>query len=45
MISQAEVQAGSKGKKRYVLRVTWGEGAAKREGQPFVVTQAFFSGG
>lgn len=44
VISQAEVQTGSKGKKRYVIRVTWGEGAAKREGQPFVVTRAFFSG-
>jgi hypothetical protein len=43
VISQAELQTGSKGKKRHILRVTWGEGGAKREGQPFVVTRAFFS--
>ncbi len=43
LISQAEVQSGSKGKKRYLLRITWGEGAARQEAQPFVVTKTFFS--
>lgn len=41
VISQAEVQTGSKGKKRYLLRVNWA-GAPGQQPQPFVVTKDFF---
>jgi len=41
-ITKAEVQSGSKGKKRYVVRVTWGEGDQTKTDDPFVVTKSFF---
>lgn len=41
-ITRAEVQSGSKGKKRYLVRVNWGEGDQTRTDDPFVVTKSFF---
>lgn len=41
-ITKAEVQKGSKGKKRYLVRVTWGEGDLAKTDDPFVVTKTFF---
>ena len=41
-ITRVEVQSGSKGKKRYVIDVAWGEGQGRREGDKFVVTKSFF---
>ena len=41
-ITKAEVQSGAKGKKRYLVRVTWGEGDQAKADDPFVVTKTFF---
>lgn len=43
-ITRTEIQSGSKGKKRYVVWVTWGEGAQVQTDDSFVVTKQFFSG-
>lgn len=43
-ITRTEIQSGSKGKKRYVVWVTWGEGAQVRTDDSFVVTKQFFQG-
>lgn len=43
-ITKAEVQKGSKGKKRYVVWVTWGEGDGIKTDDSFVVTKSFFEG-
>lgn len=41
-IVHAEVQPGSKGKKRYVIHVDWTQGENKHVAQRFVVKKAFF---
>ncbi len=41
-ITRAEVQTGSKGKKRYLVRVNWGEGDQTRTDDPFSVTKTFY---
>ena len=41
-ITRAEVQKGSKGKKRYLVRVNWGEGDQTRTDDPFSVTKTFY---
>lgn len=41
-ITKSEVQKGSKGKKRYIVWVTWGEGDQIKKDDSFVVTPSFF---
>lgn len=42
VITRAETGTASKGKKKYFLRVTWGEGADRQIDQRFEVTKDFF---
>lgn len=42
VITKAETGTGSKGKKKYFLRITWGEGADRQVDQRFEVKKEFF---